>query len=104
MKSIIGHGGYFACDRCEVEGGRNENRVIDTTTNAVSRTDDSFGSLRNLPYHNEISLLIYIEAKIDIIRDFPLDSMHLSDLSVMKKLLNDYWSVGLPKDKLSGSF
>jgi len=39
LKCIIGHGGYFACERCPVQGKRKYGRTIYPITNNELRTD-----------------------------------------------------------------
>ncbi|XP_011687446.1 PREDICTED: uncharacterized protein LOC105449759 [Wasmannia auropunctata] len=90
LKCIIGHGGYWACERCTVKGIRKSNRVIYPITDVELRTDMSFRAQSNAEHHNDISPLLDIEPPIDMVQQFPLDSMHLVYLGVMKKLF-DYW-------------
>lgn len=90
LKCIIGHGGYWACERCTVKGIRQSNRIIYPITDVESRTDISFRAQSNAEHHIGMSPLLDIEPPIDLVHQFPLDSMHLVYLGVMKKLF-DYW-------------
>jgi len=90
LKCIIGHGGYWACERCTVKGIRESNRIIYPITDVEPRTDMSFRAQSNVEHHIGVSPLLGIEPPIDLIHQFPLDSMHLVHLGVMKKLF-DYW-------------
>lgn len=90
LKCIIGHGGYWAYERCTVKGIRKSNRIIYPITDAEPRTDMFFRAQSNAEHHIGMSPLLAIEPPIDLIYQFPLDSMHLIYLGVMKKLF-DYW-------------
>jgi len=51
LKCIIGHGGYFACERCTVQGKRKYGRTIYPITNNELRTDTSFRAQSNIEHH-----------------------------------------------------
>lgn len=90
LKCIIGHGGYWTCERCTVKGIRKSNRIIYPITDTEPRTDTSFRAQSNAEHHIGMSPLLDIEPPINLIYQFPLDSMHLVYLGVMKKLFH-YW-------------
>lgn len=101
LKCIKSHGGYWACERCNVRGNRVENRVIYPVNESVEeRTDESFRRQTNLEHHTGRSPLLHIRPPIDMISSFVLDFMHLVYLGVMKKLLF-YWLKGTLKTRLS---
>lgn len=95
IKSIKGHGGYWACERCEVKGQRVERRTIYPINNnqCTPRTNNSFRNQDNPEHHTGVSLLLEIDPAVDMIYDFVSDSMHLVYLGVFKKIL-DYWLNG----------
>lgn len=82
---IKGHTGYHGCGKCEVEGDCYQNRVVFLNLNAQLRTDESFRSKRDEDHHHGTSILEDLD--IDMVKDVPLDPMHLIYLGVMRKLL-----------------
>ncbi|XP_011298410.1 uncharacterized protein [Fopius arisanus] len=103
LKSMKGHGGYWACERCEVRGERVERRIIyPIDDSAAERTDESFRQQTNAGHHIGESPLLAIQPPIDMVSTFVLDFMHLVCLGVMKKLLF-YWVNNSSKRRLSYS-
>ncbi|KAJ8678373.1 hypothetical protein QAD02_014160 [Eretmocerus hayati] len=49
------HGGYYACERCCVEGVYINDKVVYPMRNDEKRTDESFTMLDNVGHHNSIS-------------------------------------------------
>ena len=86
LKCIKGHTGYYACERCNVPGYRKNNRTIFPIDgeNVQQRSDESFRLQENPQHHHDISTLISITPKIDMVKDFSLDFMHLECLGIMK--------------------
>ncbi|XP_044729614.1 uncharacterized protein LOC123292965 [Chrysoperla carnea] len=105
LKCIIGHTGFYSCERCEIKGIRVKNRTTypyswvdgQPMFNDDERTDASFRAQNNPHHHNGVSPLINTNPPIDLINQFSLDSMHLVFLGVMKKLL-EYWLEGTIKN------
>ena len=94
IKCIKGHGGYHACERCDVKGELYENRIIYST--GEKRSNKSFRNQKDPEHHsNLISPLSRIQPPLNMVNHFVLDSMHLAYLGVMKKLLVEYW-LGAP--------
>lgn len=87
LKGIKGHNGYFACERCNVEGDYNykSHQMCFPNLSKSLRTNDSFRAGIHEDHHTQPSPLEKLP--IDIIMNFPLDYMHLLCLGVMKKLL-----------------
>ena len=91
VKKVKGHSGYDACERCEVHGERNEGgeagiKFVQTCNKL--RTDDLFRQNKYACHqkcHEGVSPLV--ELPIDMVRDFPLDYMHLVLLGVVKRML-----------------
>lgn len=102
LKKIKGHGAYWGCERCTVQGEWIENRVIFPSDNCEERTDESFREQIDSNHHTGISPLINIRPPVNMIFQFVLDSMHLLCLGIMKKLLN-YWLHSKRITKLSQS-
>lgn len=103
LKCIIGHGGYWACERCTVKGIRKSNRIIYPITDVEPRTEMSFRAQSNAEHHIGISPLLGIESPIDLIHQFPLDSMHLVYFGVMKKLFDYLLNSNLKNVRLSNN-
>lgn len=101
IKCIIHHGGYFACERCVVEGIYYNKRVVYPSTSCALRTDKSFRSKNDSKHHqtNKTSPLTRIIPKIDMVKLFLLDIMHLVFLGVMKKFFGYWLGTGLGKLK-----
>lgn len=112
LKEIIGHSGYFSCERCEEEGEylRKVKKNIKTKgakghvcligTNAPLRTDESFRNQENKEHHKGVSPLE--ELPIDMVRDVPLEYLHLILYGNMKRLLT-LWMEGTMNFKFSDS-
>ena len=89
LKLIKGHTGYFACERCEVEGTLQPNgTVVFDEFDAALRTDQSFRQKTNEEHHHGSSLIETLP--VNMISCFVLDCMHLVYLGVMRRLLY-YW-------------
>ena len=99
LKQTKGHGGYGACERCSDRGERCDNRMIYPTVDKEKRTDDSFRSHTDPDHHIAITPLLKIEPKVDMVKDFILDYMHLACNGIMLKLL-EQWITGKRKVRL----
>ena len=88
LKAIVQHGGYFACERCEVEGEYLNGKIVYQELNAVLRTDSSFRHQRNPEHHHGISPLVNLP--IDMVQSFPLEYMHLICLGVVRRLIMEW--------------
>lgn len=98
LKQIKNHGARWACERCSVEGIYFDKRMIYPVDEGLERTDTHFREQLNPEHHSGISLLLKIKPLIDMIKQFILDSMHLTDIGTMSKLLN-YWVGGKSKEQ-----
>ncbi|KAM0736911.1 hypothetical protein ACS0PU_000004 [Formica fusca] len=76
--------GYFSCDKCNEEGEFRD-RMVFLSESASLRTDDTFRSRMNEEHH--IGISPFESLPIDMIKQFPLDSLHVVFLGVMKSLL-----------------
>ncbi len=92
VKAIKAHGGYGACERCDVKGFhlREENVRIFPDFHADLRTNESFRSFDDHRHHKGRSPLVEIPS-LDMIYDFPLEYMHLVCLGVMRRLMTEVW-------------
>lgn len=82
---IKGHSGYFSCPKCTTEGDYKHGRMCFPELNAPLRTDSSFRDADQEDHH--LSETILKELPIDLIKQVPLDYMHLACLGVVRKLL-----------------
>ncbi|XP_075737303.1 uncharacterized protein LOC142776830 [Rhipicephalus microplus] len=96
---VRSHTGYYSCTKCDVKGVYCEGRVCFPNVNARKRTDDSFRLKVQEEHHTGESILE--ELPFDLVKDIPLDYMHLVCLGVMNKLLT-LWVRG-PKVTRLGS-
>ena len=91
VKKVKGHLGYDACERCEIHGERNDGNepgIKFVDVNCPLRTNDSF-RCNSYPNHQKTHECAspLTKLSIDMIRDFPLDYMHLVLLGVVKRML-----------------
>lgn len=103
LKCIKGHGGYNACERCLIPGQRYKNRTVYPSTTCDKRTNKSFRAQQDSEHYTGISPFLRLEPPIDMIKQFVLDFMHQGCLSVMKKMIVDFWLEGNLATKLSQS-
>lgn len=85
VKCCIEHGGYCACEKCEVVGDYIDNRMTYMELNEILRTDQSFLNQEQPYHHTGRSLLEVIET--GLVSQFRLDSLHLVHLGVFKRLI-----------------
>uniref|UniRef100_A0A1Y1K5S2 Transposase domain-containing protein n=1 Tax=Photinus pyralis TaxID=7054 RepID=A0A1Y1K5S2_PHOPY len=96
-----GHTGYKSCSKCNIHGVYRNNRVcFPPEHNTKLRTHEEFIAKSDSPHHLGTSVLELIP-NIDMIRDIPLDYMHLVCLGVMRKLLFLWCGAAKPPSKLS---
>ncbi|XP_070384800.1 uncharacterized protein [Dermacentor albipictus] len=82
---IRSHTAYSSCTKCTVKGMYRAGRVCFPTFANTLRTDNSFCNQSQEQHHTGRSILQ--ELPIDMIKDLPLDYMHLVCLGVMQELL-----------------
>lgn len=99
-----GHNAYFGCSKCICEG-KFVDKVVFLDTNAALRTDYSFRNRLNKDHHRSLELSTLESLQIDMIKQLPIDYMHLVLLGNMKKLLAMWvkgnMQVRLKKPKIS---
>lgn len=103
-KCIKPHTGYHACERCTLKGDIFQNRIIypNVLNEECKRTNTSFRNQKDKDHHVGLSPLMKIP-NLDMVKQFPLDFMHLICLGVMKKLLIELWLSGTTKLKKEDS-
>lgn len=82
---VRSHTGYYSCTKCSVKGSYIAGRVCFPTLANTLHTDQSFHSKSQEQHHTGRSILE--ELPMDMVKDIPLDYMHLVCLGVMQKLL-----------------
>ena len=91
LKRIIGHTGYFSCERCVIKGQWHGRVVFNNASECPHRTEDHFN---NQEYsHHQKAKSPLIDAGISCISLFVLDYMHLVCLGVVRRLLR-YITIG----------
>lgn len=86
--SILGiksHTGYFGCSKCIVEGEYINHRMCYLSCNAAIRSNKSFRNKTDENHHIYTSPMEVLD--IDMIKQFPLDYLHVVCLGVVKKLM-----------------
>ncbi|KAK3907200.1 Halomucin [Frankliniella fusca] len=86
VKQCIGHGGYYACEKCVIPGRWFMNRMTFIGINYPLRTDDSFLARETPHHHNGISPLEIVGT--GMVSQFQLDAMHLVYVGVVKRMLS----------------
>lgn len=99
LKGVKGHGGFWACERCEIKGDRINRRNVYPEVNCPRRTDYSFRLQTQSQHHKYSSPLLEIEPPVDLVYSFILDYMHLCCSGVMKKL-TEFWIFGKAQTRL----
>lgn len=91
LKNTQGHRGLCACERCAVVGRTVQGRTVFASTTSENRTDTSFRMMDQPEHHHEeTSPILEVRPRVNIVKVFILDFMHLCCLGIMKKLL-EYW-------------
>jgi len=82
------HNGYYSCTKCVIKGEyTDDTNCFPYNRNEEHRTDENF---RNLAYNNNYQIGQTILCNIpnfDLIKNVPLDYMHLVCLGIVRKLL-----------------
>lgn len=95
ITGTVGHTSTDGCSKCIQKAKRINRRLTYECSVASSRTDDDFKNRVFKQYHNQ-----YFQQHAHILEDinvkmqsqFPLDTMHLIDLGVGKKILSFVWN------------
>ena len=86
LKVIVGHTGYFSCERCEIRGTWEGRVVFNSADISTLRTEEDFAKCSYKNHQKGRTPLI--NYGISCINDFALDYMHLVCLGVMKRILH----------------
>lgn len=91
LKCIKGHTGYSGCERCEQVGKYLKGRLTFPETSARERTGRSVANMTDEAHHHRVTPLARIS--IDMVKNVPLDYMHLCCLGVMRMMIR-LWMCG----------
>ena len=91
LKRIVGHSGYFSCERCTQKGVMAGGHVALLDSNAPKRSDVGFLTKEHSEHHKQGPIPTISELGIGMVTSFPLDYMHLCCLGIMKRLMTR-WS------------
>lgn len=94
ISGIKGHSGRFGCSKCCQEGVFINSRMTFPELDAMPRTDVSFRERIDENHHKFSSPLEELE--IDMVKQIPLDYLHVVLLGVVKKLIRMWISGDLP--------
>lgn len=87
IKKCKGHGGFYACERCETRGKTINNKRVYPSINSKLRTKKSFRRQHQPEHHLDGRTRLLDIPKFDPVRCVFLDSMHLLYLGTMKWIL-----------------
>ncbi|KAJ8681799.1 hypothetical protein QAD02_017591 [Eretmocerus hayati] len=91
LKAIVNHGGYYACERCWVEGIDYKDRRVYPFRNEEKTTDESFRLKLNQCHHRGTSPLVKVRPSLNLVILFILEIMHFLYLGNMKKFLEKWF-------------
>ena len=86
LKVIVGHTGYFSCERCEIRGTWEGRVVFNSADISTLRTESAFAKCSYENHQKGRTPLI--NHGISCINGFALDYMHLVCLGVVKRILH----------------
>eukprot|EP00111_Clytia_hemisphaerica_P008253 TCONS_00024074-protein len=98
LRGTIQHTGYWACERCTIRGDSIKNRIvydrwdpdvdapIEERTNEVFR-QDGYSIPDDDGKRHQLDVSEFVDLPIDMIKNFPVDPMHLVYLGVTRRLL-----------------
>lgn len=101
IKQVKGHNGYCSCEHCEINGHYYDRMSFAGNVGTI-RSDQSFRNHQQIEHHMCESPSPLEKLKIDMVKQFPYDYMHLILLGVVKKLLH-LWMKGSTSYKLPTS-
>lgn len=90
IKQCKGHGGYYACERCETRGITNNKKRVYPCMNSRLRTKRSFREQHQKEHHLDFRSILLDIPDFDPIKSVFLDAMHLLYLGIMKWLLQQW--------------
>jgi len=100
LKCCVRHNSKYGCEKCNIEGEYINHKMLFPPISGQLRTKDTFNKRIHEEHHHGVSPLLNLD--LDLVKQVPLDPMHLIYLGVTKKLLNVWVSKGKPPFKLPG--
>ena len=89
IKCVKGHGGFYACERCQTKGRTVNRKRVYPCENATLRTERSFKRQSQKQHHVGRSPLVDLP-HFDPVKSVLLESLHLRDLGIQKWLLEEW--------------
>lgn len=86
LKAIIGHTGYFSCERCQMKGSWKGRVVFNSGDIATLRTEEAFANYDYEAHQKRQTPLIC--HGVSCINGFALDYMHMVCLGVTRRILH----------------
>lgn len=90
IKKCKGHGGFYACERCETRGKTKNKKRVYPSIISRKRTKNAFIKKKQNKHHLEGSSPLLCIPNFDPVKSVFLDSMHLLYLGITKWLLQHY--------------
>ena len=88
LKCIIGHTGYFSCERCQNKGEIVQRRIVyNKIEENLLRTGKNFSEMSYSPIHQKARSPLIDLHNFDCVSQVPLDYMHLVLLGVVKRMV-----------------
>ena len=87
IKKCKGHGGFYACERCETRGKTKNRKRVYPSMNSKLRTKKSFRKKSQKEHHLEGTSPLLDIPEFDPVRSVFLDSLHLLYLGITKWIL-----------------
>jgi len=93
IKKVKNHNGYSSCERCQQEGNW-VGKIVFPYEVCAPRTNESFRLRKDSAHHVGISP--FTSLKIDLVKQVPLDYLHLILLGVVRRLFRMWVKGKLP--------
>ena len=92
IKCILNSNGFVGCTKCFVRGLTVQRTRVYHDLNAKLRTDENFRKKEQPEHHKGDGLLLKVP-NLDLVKNFPLEPMHVIFINVVKKLCS-VWRKG----------
>lgn len=87
VKNLKNHNAKSGCMECDQEGLIAGHTPVYQLKAGILRTDDSFLHRTDQTHHLSLDHSVLEQSGVNMVTQFPLDSMHLVDLGIVKKML-----------------
>jgi len=94
--NIKGHAGFNSCNKCKIPGERHktDRTTIFKGTNHPSRTNEEYHQKEKMDMNHHHGYSVLHSLPLDLVRQTPLDYMHLVCLGVVKQIIVKAWLEG----------